>query len=205
LIAVLGDFLHYDSTESVTPQNKNVLDTDTRFSNIIRVAIRTLRYSIEKALSIHNNVYVIIEIGNHDISSSIILAEALKNIYELNDRVDIDTSPSHFHYFKFGKVLIGTHHGDKVRKPEKLPLIMANDKPREWGETTYRYWYTGHIHSDTVKDYVGCRVESFRILAPNDAWAHENGFRSMQDMKSILIHKSFGEVGRTIVNPEMLR
>lgn len=204
LIAVLGDFLHYNTTEPVTQKSRNLLDTDTRFANIIRVAFRTLKHSITKALEVHENVNVIIEIGNHDISSSLFIAEALHHMYENEPRVTIDTSPSHFHYFRFGKVLIGTHHGDTVRKPQDLPLIMANDRPKEWGETEYRYWYTGHVHHDSVKDYIGCRVESFRILAPSDSWAHEHGYRSMQDMKAIMIHKEYGEIGRSIINPKML-
>lgn len=203
LIVLLGDFLHYDSLESVTPKSRNLLDTDTRFANIVRVAIKTLRSVIDYALQKHEKVSLIIEIGNHDPSSSIFLMEAFRHIYDDEPRMNVDVNPGQFHYFRFGKNLIGTHHGHAVKKWDKLPLIMANDKSEDWGETVYRYWWTGHIHTDSQKDFIGCRVESFRILAPNDAWSYNSGYRSMQDMKSIVIHREYGEIGRNTVNPKM--
>jgi hypothetical protein len=85
-----------------------------------------------------------------------------------------------------------------------LPLIMATDQPEKWGQSEYRYWWTGHVHHDQVKDYEGCRVESFRILAPADAWAANHGYRAASDMKAIILHKDYGEVARHVVNPAML-
>jgi len=203
VIAVLGDFMHYDSFESVTPTSRNQLDADSRFPKMVRAAIRSLRRMIDQALIHHSHVRVIIEIGNHDISSSIFLMECLANIYDQEPRLTVDTSPRHFHYFRFGKNLVGTHHGHGA-KMDKLPLIMATDKADEWGQTQYRYWWTGHIHHDQVKDFEGCRVESFRILAPQDAWAANKGYRSGRDMKAIVLHKEYGEVARHIVNPAMV-
>jgi len=203
VIAVLGDFMHYDSFESVTPTSKNQLDADSRFPKMVRAAIRSLRRMIDQALIHHSHVRVIIEIGNHDISSSIFLMECLANIYDQEPRLTVDTSPRHFHYFRFGKNLVGTHHGHGA-KMDKLPLIMATDKADEWGQTQYRYWWTGHVHHDQVKDFEGCRVESFRILAPQDAWAANKGYRSGRDMKAIVLHKEYGEVARHIVNPAMV-
>lgn len=202
-IVVLGDFMHYDSFESVTPTSRNQLDADSRFPKMVRAAIRSLRRMVQAALLQHGSVLLIIEIGNHDISSSIFLMECLSAIYEKEPRVKVDTSPRHFHYFRFGKNLVGVTHGDNT-KMDRLPLIMAADRPEDWGQTTYRYWWTGHVHHDAVKDYEGCRAESFRILAPTDAWAANKGYRSGRDMKAIVLHKEYGEVARHIVNPAMV-
>ncbi len=204
VIIGLGDLMHYDSFAAVTPTSKNILDSDTRFPNLVRTTMRAIRYLIDKALIHHENVRVIIEIGNHDLASSVFLSTALENIYEKDKRVTVDTSPKQFHFFKFGKCLVGTHHGHSV-KLQDLPLLMATDLPKEWGETEYRYWWTGHVHHDQVKDYTGCRVESFRILPPTDAYAENKGYRSGRDMKSIILHKDYGEVARHLVNPDMLK
>jgi hypothetical protein len=201
-IVFLGDLVHFDSFEAVTPSSRNLLDADGRFPKIVRVAIRSMRYMIEASLRRHKSIHVIVEIGNHDLSSSIFLMECLNNIYENEPRVTIDTSPSHYHYFTFGKCLIGTHHGHGS-KMDKLPLIMATDRPDEWGGAKYRAWWTGHIHTRVAQDYAGCNVESFRILAPVDAWAAQKGYRSARDMKAIILHKEFGEVGRHTCNPDM--
>lgn len=202
LIVFLGDFMHYDSTIAVTPAHGNPLDADGRHPMMIRVAIRSMRYMIEAALRRHRDVHVIVEIGNHDLFSSIFLMECLRSIYENEPRVTVDTSPAHYHYFEFGANLIGSHHGHGA-KMDKLPLIMATDRAAEWGRTKYRYWWTGHVHHKESMDYQGCTVESFRILAPTDAWAAQKGYRSIRDMKAIVIHKKFGEVARSTVNPEM--
>lgn len=202
-IVLLGDFLHYDSFKAVTPTSNHLLDADSRFPKMVRAAIRAVRYMIRAALERHGRVRVIVEIGNHDLSSSVFLMEALYNIYEDEPRVIIDRSPGHFHYFRFGKNLVGTHHGHGV-KLDKLPLIMATDRAKDWGETEYRYWWTGHVHHDRVMDFNGCRAESMRILPPADAYAANAGYRSGRDMKAIILHKDYGEVARHIVNPAML-
>ena len=201
-IVFLGDFMHYDSFEAVTPKGRNQLDVDSRYPKMVRAAIRSMRNLIETALRRHWSVHVIVEIGNHDLSSSIFLMECLFNIYENEPRVTVDTTPMHFHYLEFGKCAVGTHHGHGT-KMANLPLIMAADRPEMWGRTEYRYWWTGHVHHDQTKDYNGTKVESFRVLAPADAWASQKGYRSARDMKAIVLHREFGEVARHTVNPDM--
>lgn len=204
LVAFLGDFMHYDSFEAVTPTSRNLLDADGRYPKMVRAAVRAMRYVISAALRRHERVHVIVEIGNHDLSSSVFLMECLAVAYENEPRVTIDTSPAHYHYFEFGKTLIGTHHGHGTSKPDRLPGIMAADRAEAWGRTKHRYWWTGHIHTRTASDFAGCSVESFRVLAPVDAWAAQKGYRAIRDMKAIEIHKEQGEVARHTFNPEML-
>jgi hypothetical protein len=210
LVAILGDFFHYDNMEAVTPTARNILDSDTRYPKMVRAGIRIARMMIEKALDRHAIVRVIVEIGNHDLSSSIFLMEALRTLYENEPRVSVDTSPAHYHYYRFGSTLIGTHHGHGA-KMAQLPMIMAQDRPEDWGATKHRYWWTGHIHTSKTQhmavgaqDFVACSVESFRIIAPEDAWAAQKGYRSIRDMTSILIHKDHGEVARFKFNPAMM-
>jgi hypothetical protein len=181
-----------------------MLDSDTRYPKMVRAAIRSMRYMIESAARRHGEVRVIVEIGNHDLSSSIFMMECLHNIYENDPRIVVDTSPAHYHYFDFGKCLIGVHHGHGT-KMTNLPLLMATDRPELWGRTEYRYWWTGHVHHDQMKEFNGCKVESFRVLAPSDAWASQKGYRAGQDMKSIILHREYGEVARNTVNPSMFR
>lgn len=208
LVVFLGDFMHYDSFETVTPTSRNQLDADSRYPKMVRTAVRAMRYLIETAAARHAKVHVIVEIGNHDLSSSIFLMECLNNIYENEPRITIDTSPSHYHYFRFGQNLIGVHHGHGT-KMQNLPLIMAEDRKEWWGVTAHRMWMTGHIHHSktqaavSAQDFTGCTVESFQVLGPEDAWAHQKGYRAKRSMKSIVLHKDHGEVARNTVNPSM--
>jgi hypothetical protein len=202
LLVFLGDLAHYDSLEPVTPTNKNLLDSDGRFAKMIRVALRSVRLSITLALMKHETVRVIVQPGNHDLSTMVFMGECLAALYENEPRVSVDTSPAEHHYFAFGKNLIGVCHGHNA-KLEQLPLIMASDRPQEWGASAYRYWYTGHIHKDRVLDVQGTRVESFRILPPKDAWAASK-YRTSREMKAMVLHRDYGETARHTINPAML-
>jgi hypothetical protein len=81
-------------------------------------------------------------------------------------------------------------------KPERLPGIMAADRPEQWGASRFRYWYTGHIHSRNVTEFPGVMWESFRTLAAQDAYAASHGYRSGRDMVLIVHHREHGEVER---------
>lgn len=203
LVALLGDFFHYDTLDPVTPTAKNQLDSDGRYALMIRTGIRLVRDTIELARARHKRVDVIVQAGNHDPTTSLFLAECLSAFYENEPRVTVDTSPRQFHYVDHGECLVGVCHGHEVRRLDDLPLLMARDRPEEWGRTRHRYWLTGHVHKDRVVDVAGVRVESFRILPPTDAWADAHGYRSSQEMKALLLHAKHGEVQRVSVNPGM--
>lgn len=205
LIALVGDFFHYDSKKPVTPTSGHILDSDSRPAKMIRVAIRTIRAMVAKALEHHNEVRLIIETGNHDMFSSDWAREFFNAFYENEPRVTVDVSPRNFHYFRFGKNLIGTHHGDKRIKPESMAVLMADDRPEDWAATEHRTWWTGHVHHDQVKDFVGARWESFKILPPADEHAQSSGYRSKRGGQCIVMHRELGEVARHTVTPEMLK
>lgn len=204
LIVNLGDLFHYDSMAPVTPRSGNMLDADGRFPKMVHVGIKIMRQCIESALAKHGRVHVINAVGNHDETGAVFLAAALWHIYELEPRVTVDTSPAVFNYYRFGKVLIGVHHGHTC-KPDKLPGVMAADRAEDWGQTRHRYWWMGHIHHVSVKEYPGVIVESFGTLASRDAYASAGGWRSREAMQSILLHREHGEVGRQTRHAEMFR
>lgn len=197
IVMNLGDFFHSDNKKGETTRGTPV-DVDGRWPKVLAAGIRVMRRLIDRALEKHAQVTVINEIGNHDDHTSIMLSIALAQFYEREPRVTIDTSPEPFHWFRFGKVLIGVHHGDKTR-PADLMGVMACDRAQDWGETEHRYWYIGHVHHDTLKELPGVTVESFRTLAGRDAWHHGQGYRSGRDMKLDVIHREHGKINRHIV------
>jgi hypothetical protein len=197
LIENLGDFFHADNKNSTTTKGTR-LDTDGRWPKVLATGIKLMRRVIDRALQKHEHVTVINEIGNHDDHTSIVLSIALAQFYEHEPRVSIDTSPQSFHWYRFGKCLIGTHHGHNVKLTD-LPGVMAVDQAKAWGETEHRYWHVGHVHHDALKELPGCTVETFRTLAGKDAWHAGQGYRAGRDMKLIVLHKDHGEVGRHTV------
>lgn len=199
LICFLGDFFHSDNQSNQTSRSGARLDVDSRWSKVLRVGVHIAVSLIQLALSKHAKVHVIVEIGNHDDHSAVMLAVCLDAFFRNESRVTIDLSPARFHYYRFGSNMIGVHHGDLV-KPTALPGIMATDKATDWGETSHRVWYTGHIHTQTRYDLPGCEVESFRILPPGDAWSHSMGYRAGRSMDCIIRHKTHGEIARHTVH-----
>jgi transposase-like protein len=203
VIAVLGDFFHYDSNDAVTPAHKNLLDADGRAQKMVEAGVTLLRRAVAAVRVKHPWVHLIGEPGNHDPYSMMFLRVMLSVFFENDKYISVDKAPGHFHYLEFGVNLIGTHHGDKA-KMERLPGIMAADMAEAWGRTKHRTWWTGHVHHEQIKEYPGCTVESFGILAAPDAYAANHGYRSKRSMKSIILHVKHGEIARNTVNPEML-
>lgn len=195
LICQLGDFFHAENSRNQTPASGNPLDVDTRFGKVIQVGLRSMVYLIERAKSRHKKVMVWNLPGNHDPHAALMLAMCLSAYYHNDDRVEIDTSPSLYKYFQFGRVLIGSHHGHGAKHAD-LPLLMAADRPTEWGITTFRYWHLGHFHHDSMKEHPGVSIETHGTLAGSDAWHAMKGYRSRKSMKAIIYHRLYGELER---------
>lgn len=200
----LGDFYHADNLDNQTRRSGNVLDVDTRWPKVLRAGVDLMIECVQAALEKHKRVIVRNVTGNHDDHSAMFLSIALDAYFHNEKRVTVDCSPAKFWFYRFGKVLLGSTHGDTA-KPEKLPGIMAADAAKDWGDTKFRYWYTGHIHSRNVIEFPGVMWESFRTLAGKDAWHAAQGYRSGRDMTAITLHKEYGEVGRHTVNVDMVR
>lgn len=203
VIINLGDWFHADNMSGMTERSGHVMDLDGRYAKMISVGIKVMRQCITSALGKHRHVRVINVIGNHDDTGALWLSVALRHTYENEPRVLIDDSPSAFHYFEHGACLVGCHHGHNC-KADKLPGVMAADQSKAWGRTEHRYWYLGHVHHQSVKEFAGVTVESFNTLAAKDAYAAFGGYRARQNMKCIILHDQHGEVARHTVHPDML-
>lgn len=195
VILPLGDYFHADDSTSKTPNSGNALDTDTRWAKVMQAGLRAMIYCVKAALAKHRNVIVRIVKGNHDSHSSFALALAVDAYFSNNKRVSVDLNPAPMWYYRFGRVLLGSTHGDTVKLAD-LPSIMAFDKAQEWGQTAHRYWYLGHVHHTAVREFPGVVVEQFRTLAARDAWHAGQGYRAGRDMCLIVHHRDHGEVER---------
>lgn len=202
VVVNLGDLYHRDGINAETPRSRHPLDVDGRFMKMFQVGVKVMRRCIESALEKHESVHVISAAGNHDESSAQALAVLLSIAYENEPRVTVDLSPAVFYYYRFGKVLIGVHHGHTCKAPA-LPGVMASDRASDWGECKFRHWLTGHVHHESTKEYPGVTVESFGTLAAKDAYATNGGWRSNRHMQSIIYHRGGWLVARSQVSADM--
>lgn len=204
VILNLGDFFHSDNMEGLTSRSKHALDMDSRYGKMIRIGVKIIRQMIESGLRHHDVVRVVNCIGNHDDIGSQWLNVLLHHAYENEPRVIIDRTVGPFNYVVWGDVLWGAHHGHSC-KASQLAGVMACDMAKEWGKAKWRYWYTGHIHNDSAKEFPGVKWESFRTLAAKDAYATWGGYRAGQDIKAIVLHRKRGEIARFQFNIQHLK
>jgi hypothetical protein len=203
VIAQLGDFLHQDGMAAVTPTSGHNLDSDSRFSKVVGVAIRILREVVDMALTRHSRVVLLVAEGNHDIASSIWLRHMFTLLYEREPRVSVIDSELPYYVFQHGQTMLGWHHGH-LRKLEQLPLTFAAQFPRVWGNTTKRYIHTGHLHHKHEKEHSGITVIQHPTIAARDAYAARGGWLADREMTAITYSDKFGQVARATVCPEML-
>lgn len=203
IFAQIGDFLHWDGLEAVTPSHGHVLDADTRFQKLIRVVIRSIRKIISMLLEKHSKVHVINCTGNHDLASSAWLRELLSAFYDDDPRVTVDTSPDVYYAYEFGSVSLFFHHGHK-KKHSAVSEVFYGKFREMLGRTKYSYAHTGHLHHQRVDETSIMTVEQHNTLAAPDAYAAHGGWMSKRNAKVITYHKDYGEWERTTISPDML-
>jgi len=203
VLAQLGDLMHHDSLESVTPAHRHVLDADSRLHKVVRVVIRTLRRIIDMLLQKHQHVHIIMASGNHDPASSVWVRELLAAIYEDEPRVTIDTSPMLYYAYRWGDTALFYHHGHK-RGVAQVDATLAGLFREMFGTSKYAFAHVGHLHSDEGRKSALMYVERHETLAAPDAYAAGGGWISGRSAKVITYSKEFGEVGRATLRPEMV-
>ena len=203
IFAQLGDLLHWDGLDAVTPAHKHVLDADTRFQKIVRVAIRVIRQVIQMLLKKHHQVHVIMAEGNHDPASSIWLRELFVVLYENEPRVTVDNSADVYYCYEFGKTSLFYHHGHK-RRPANIDHVFASKFRDVFGRTDFSYGHMGHMHHIDQKETNLMVIEQHRTLAAKDAYASRGGYLSGRSASVITYSRNFGEVGRVSISPDMV-
>jgi hypothetical protein len=203
IIPFAGDFFHYDSYKPVTPAHAHLLDADSRFPKMIKTGWMITEHLIEAAARKHQNVHVMWAGGNHDEASAATTRAFLARLYRDNPRITVDESDAFWHYYQFGKVMIGLNHGDKV-KPARQLSVVAAERPVMWGETTYRIVFLGHRHHEERVEYNGGIVETLAVLPPPDAYAHRGGYRSAQKQLAVVFNRNGWEQSRHYFYPDMV-
>lgn len=204
ILNIQGDFLHWDGLDAVTPVNKHILDADTRFDRMIELAMDLVMWSIEKLLEKHKKVEVIVCEGNHDLAGSAWLRKFIKKMVVDNPRVNVDDTPIPFYALLHGNIMIGFHHGHKMKNVSLPSLFSSEPRYRQmWGNADYTYIHTGHYHhtEQKISENGGAIVERHPTLASRDAYAVRGGYISMRGARAITYHKKLGEVERITVLP----
>jgi hypothetical protein len=199
----LGDFVHFDGLEAVTPTSRHILDADSRFEKVVDVVVDVLITCVEMLLHKYPVVHVKIAEGNHDIASSVWLRKLFARLFKDNPRVSVDQSPLPYYAYQHGKTMLAFHHGHLAKKENagaKVPALF----PKMWGDTEWRYLHMGHLHSEYVKEENGIKTQQHPTLSGRDAYAARGAWFSARGAKCITYHREHGELGHVQTSPEML-
>ena len=203
VFAQLGDFLHWDGFDAVTPSSGHLLDADTRFHRLVRVAIRVIRRIIDMLLHKHEQIHIVMAEGNHDMAASIWLTELFSTLYENEPRITIDNNPDPYYCYEHGTTSLFFHHGHK-RKVKNISDVFVAKYREVFGRTKNSYAHLGHLHHDLREENNLMIVEQHRTLAAPDAYASRGGWMSGRDSKVITYHVEHGEVGRVTIGWKMV-
>lgn len=190
-----GDLIHSDNNENRTARSHNALQVDGRYDKIIGVACRLLVRVGDAALRRHSRVVFRVLKGNHDEHASVAVAYFLLAWYRNEPRVTVDVSPSLFWNYRFGNVMLAATHGHEV-KINKMPGVMAQTWPEDWGATKHRFAHGFHVHHTSKDEDGGVVWETHQAPVPPDGWHYGQGYNSGRSFQAIEYHNRFGEVGR---------
>ena len=200
LFCIGNDILHIDNVYNQTTAGTRQ-DVDGKWWEHFEIALMLYVKCIEMLRHIAP-VDVLHSMSNHDYQSGFHLAHALKSWFRKADDINFDISVAHRKYYQYGSNLIGLEHGDGA-KMDKLPLLMAQERPKMWSETKYRYFYLHHLHHKVkhkwldAKDYVGVTVEYLRSPSGTDSWHSRKGFTGVpKAVEGFLHEKNSGQVAR---------
>ena len=202
LFCIGNDVLHIDNVYNQTTKGTRQ-DVDGKWWEHFEIALALYVKCIEMLREIAP-VDVVHSMSNHDYQSGFHLAHALKSWFRNDKDVNFDISVSHRKYYQYGKNLIGFEHGDGA-KMDKLPLIMAQERPHMWSESKFRYWYLHHLHHKVKhkwldgKDFIGVTIEYMRSPSGTDSWHSRKGYVGVpKAVEGFLHEKTSGQVARLV-------
>jgi len=195
LLLNVGDFLHCN-TPNITAAGTQ-LDSSGHWIDSIESAIRIYRKAIDMALALNQKVTLMNTRGNHDEDLSMVINSMLKVFYESEPRVCVLDNTPKFLSYKYKRVLITSHHGDKGIKPQRIYEYFTRTQAKVWGETDYRYCHMGHIHHKQSSEVGGAMLfESWNTLAAQDEYHSQAGYGSGRSMSAVIYSPVWGETQR---------
>ena len=173
-----GDIINMDTfhgtTTGGTPVD-NCMDATDAYSQ----AFDAMHWAINYIKAFCKELHVVYVPGNHDRLSSYHLAHALSKSI-VSDEITWDVKYEERKVHVWHNNFNAFEHGDKRSKNN--PLIYASEYPKQWGATTNRTLFKGHIHTDRKVEYMtsnetaGFIEKTLPSLGKTDYYHYSNKF-----------------------------
>ena len=204
MLCNLGDFLHWDGLEQLTPSGKNLLEGDSRYSRIVDIAMTVMDEAVRMMLKKYEKVVFVCAEGNHDIAGSIWLRKFIRKLYANEPRLEVIDNDFPYYAYRHGETMLCFHHGHKA-KMGSLPKVFSSE-PRfreDWGRSKIAYIHSGHYHHERLLEDAGAITEQHPTLASRDSYATRLGLMSHRGAKVITYDATDGEVSRITIRPRV--
>ena len=195
VVLVLGDYFHQNDQKNATPGSGHRLDVDGRWASVYHKGALLLLEIVKLVAAKHKLVTLKVLPGNHDEDAAVTLVVAMSLFFSQEKRITVEMDPKSAWYHRFGLVLIGAHHGHKIRTFQAMAMTMVVDRAQDYGQTLFRHYYSGHIHHKESEEHMGILVESLQSPAAPDAYNYSSGYRSGRSFCAVTFHKSRGRIG----------
>ena len=192
-----GDLINMDTFTGTTTGGTPVDNCMSATEAYIQ-AFDAMHWAITYIKAFCNNLIVVYVPGNHDRLSSFHLAHALSKSIE-NDKITWDVKYEERKVHVWKNNFNAFEHGDKRSKNN--PLIFASEYPEQWGATTNRTLFKGHIHTDRKVEYMtsnetaGFIEKTLPSLGKADYYHHSNKFTGNRRSGKLEIqHPTMGNI-----------
>jgi acetone carboxylase gamma subunit len=165
-----------NTTVRGTPQD-SLFDWKDSFSK----GVELIRWCVDYMLQAGKPVDLITVYSNHDSTKLFYLSKCIELIYAGNENVTIDLQGVQRKYNMYGANLFGFAHGDK-EKTTALPLLMATERRKDWGNVRNCFWFLGDKHHEKTfmfkksLDMPSVEVHWLRAVATSDNWHYQAGY-----------------------------
>tara|TARA_R110000744_G_scaffold60794_1_gene125789 strand:+ start:2615 stop:3829 length:1215 start_codon:yes stop_codon:yes gene_type:complete len=173
-----GDLINMDTFTGTTTSGTPV-DNCVSATEAYEQAFDAMHWAINYIKAFCEKLVVVYVPGNHDRLSSHHLAHALSKSIT-SDNIEWDVKYEERKVYTWGNNFNAFEHGDKRSKNN--PLIYASEYPKQWGATTNRTLYKGHIHTDRKVEYMtsnetaGFIEKTLPSLGKTDYYHYSNKF-----------------------------
>jgi predicted phosphodiesterase len=183
------DFFNFSTIDGATI-NGTRQDNDLRWQKLFLLGAELLVNAID-LLSEIAPTRVFYVSGNHDKTTSYYILNYLYAWFRNNENISVDRSPLTRKYVHFGNCLIGFAHGDTEK--QRIKGIMQVEAPVAWGNSKFREWHLGHLHSEQIREENGVIIRNISSITGTDAWHYETGYvGSIKKAQGFIWDREFG-------------
>lgn len=170
--AIGNDFFNSEPTGDTVRGTKQ--HNDCNYSVMFEEGCKALIDVIDILRTMGDRVIIPLVQGNHSTYTEYYAAQFLKAWYRNCDDVIVDAEATPRKYYKFGINLFGFTHNSEEKN--RIYTLMQNEAPQLWANTIERTWFTGHLHSEDVKQVDGIFIRQAPTMCGTDSWHKVKGY-----------------------------